>query len=39
MQRFRNILLVLNPEAQGTAALEKTVSLARKNGSRLTLIR
>ena len=37
MQRFKSILLVLNPERQETAALDKAVSLARKNGARLTL--
>jgi universal stress protein E len=37
MQRFKNILLVLNPEAQETVALDKAVSLTRQNGGRLTL--
>jgi universal stress protein E len=37
MQRFRNILLVLNPEVEGTAALDKAVALARQNKGRLTL--
>ena len=37
MQRFKNILLVLNHEGQETAALDKAVSLARQNGARLTL--
>jgi nucleotide-binding universal stress UspA family protein len=37
MQRFRNILLVLNPEVQETAALDKAVSLAKQNEARLTL--
>ncbi|HHJ15380.1 MAG TPA: universal stress protein, UspA [Gammaproteobacteria bacterium] len=37
MQRFKNILLVLDPEAQETAALDKAVSLARQNAARLTL--
>jgi len=37
MQRFKNILLVLNPEVQEIAALGKAVSLARQNGGRLTL--
>jgi len=37
MQRFKNILLVLNPETEGTAALDKAVRLARQNGARLTL--
>lgn len=37
MQRFKNILLVLDPEVQGTAILDRAVSLAKKNGARLTL--
>ena len=37
MQRFRSILLVLGPDGQETVALEKAVSLVRKNGGRLTL--
>lgn len=37
MLRFKNILLVLNPEQKETAALDKAVSLARKNGARMTL--
>ncbi len=37
MQRFNNILLVLNPEEQETAALNKAVLLARQNDARLTL--
>jgi len=37
MQRFKNILLVLEPESQETAAFEKAVSLARQNDARLTL--
>jgi hypothetical protein len=35
MQRFKNILLVLNSDLQETAALDKAVSLARKNRGRL----
>ena len=37
MQRFKNILLVLNPEIEWRATLDKAVSLARQNGGRLTL--
>ena len=37
MQRFKNILLVLNPEVQEAAALDKAVTLTRQNGGRLTL--
>ena len=37
MQRFKNILLVLNPEVQEMAAVDKAVSLTRQNGGRLTL--
>ncbi len=37
MQQFKNILLILNVEDQETTALDKAVSLARKNGARLTL--
>ena len=37
MQRFKNILLVLNPEVEETAAIDKAVSLARQNGARLML--
>ncbi len=37
MQRFKDILLVLNPEDQVTAVLDKAVLLARQNGARLTL--
>ncbi len=37
MQRFKNILLVLNPEVEGTAAMDKAVSLAGQNDARLTL--
>ena len=37
MQRFKNILLVLNPEVEGKAALDKAMSLARQNDARLTL--
>jgi nucleotide-binding universal stress UspA family protein len=37
MQRFKNILLVLDPELEGAATLGKAVSLARQNGARLTL--
>jgi universal stress protein E len=37
MQRFKNILLVLNPEVGGKVALDKAVSLARQNDARLTL--
>ncbi len=37
MQRFKNILLVLNPETEGTAAVDKAAYLARRNGARLTL--
>ena len=38
MQRFKNILLVLNPEVQEAAALDKAVTLTRQNGGRLTLL-
>jgi len=37
MHRFKNILLVLNPEVEGKAALDKALSLARQNEARLTL--
>jgi hypothetical protein len=37
MKRFKNILLVLDPESQGTAAFDKAVSLAKQNDARLTL--
>ena len=37
MQRFKNILLVLNPEIDEKTALNKAVSLARQNDARLTL--
>ena len=37
MQRFKNILLVLNPDVEGTAAQDKAVSLARQNKARLTV--
>ena len=37
MQRFKNILLVLNPKVPETAALDIAVSLARQNRGRLTL--
>jgi len=38
MRRFNNILLVLNPEVDINATLNKAVSLAQSNGARLTLI-
>ena len=37
MQRFKNILLALNPKVPETAALDRAVSLARQNRGRLTL--
>jgi nucleotide-binding universal stress UspA family protein len=37
MQRFKDILLVLNPEMVEKAALDKAISLAKENGARLTL--
>lgn len=37
MQRFKHILLVLNPDYQDAATFERGVSLARKNKERLTL--
>ena len=37
MQRFKNILLALNPDVKQTAALDKAVALTRQNGGRLTL--
>ena len=37
MQRFKNILLILNPEVEGTVTLDKAVSLAKQNDARLTL--
>ncbi len=37
MQRFKDILLVLNPEMEEKAALDKAISLAKENGARLTL--
>ena len=38
MQRFKNILLVLDPEVESIATLNKAVSLAESNSARLTLI-
>lgn len=38
MQNFKNILVVLDPEVEATVALNQAVSLARKNGGRLTLL-
>jgi nucleotide-binding universal stress UspA family protein len=37
MQRFKNILLVLDPEVQEAATLDKAVSLAKQNDTRLML--
>jgi universal stress protein E len=37
MQRFKNILLVLNPEIEWPATLHKAISLVRRNEARLTL--
>ena len=37
MQRFKNILLMMNPEVQETATLDKAVLLARQNDARLTV--
>ena len=37
MQQFKNILLVIDPEVDGTAALEKAITLAKQNGASLTL--
>ncbi len=37
MKRFKNILLVLDPEVQEEAALDKAVSLAKQNDARLML--
>ncbi len=37
MQRFKNILVFLNPETKSTGVLDKAVQLARKNEARLTL--
>lgn len=37
IQRFRNILLVLNPDTEWTATLDKAVSLSKQNDARLTL--
>jgi nucleotide-binding universal stress UspA family protein len=37
MQRFKNIFLVLNPEVEVTATVDKAVSLARQNNARMTL--
>jgi len=37
MQRFKNILMVLNPEVDRKAALDKAVVLCRQNQARLTL--
>lgn len=37
MQRFSDILLLLNPDVQEAAALDKAVSLASQNRARLTL--
>ena len=37
MQRFKNILLVLNPDIDEKSALDKAASLARQNGAQLTL--
>lgn len=38
MQNFKNILLVMNPEADDAMSLEKAVHLIRKSGGKLTLI-
>jgi len=38
MQRFKNILVVLNPEIESVAVLDRAVLLARENGGRLTLL-
>ena len=38
MNRFKNILLVLNPEGNDDATVSLAVSLARRNQSNLTLI-
>ncbi|PHS23089.1 MAG: universal stress protein, UspA [Methylophaga sp.] len=38
MQKFNNILVVLDPETEGMAALDRAVSLAKSNGGRLTLL-
>ena len=38
MNRFKNILLVLNPEGNDVATVSLAVSLARRNQSDLTLI-
>ncbi len=32
MQRFKNILLVLNPEMEEQSSLDKAISLAKENG-------
>jgi nucleotide-binding universal stress UspA family protein len=37
MKRFKNILVILNPESEATVALDKAVKLARQNEARLTL--
>jgi universal stress protein E len=37
MHRFKNILIVLNPESKSTVALDKAAKLARQNEARLTL--
>ncbi|MBE9559215.1 MAG: universal stress protein [Proteobacteria bacterium] len=37
MKRFKNILLLLDPEVKVSAALDKAVSLATRNGARITL--
>ncbi len=38
MQRFKSILLVLDPEVESIATLNKAMSLAESNGAQLTLI-
>jgi nucleotide-binding universal stress UspA family protein len=38
MHRFKNILVILNPQTKSTAALDRAVQLARRNTAKLTLL-
>ena len=38
MQQFKNILLIVKPEVEESVALERAVSLAKKNEARLTIL-
>ena len=39
MQRFKNILLVFDPEAANEVALDRAVTLAKKNEAQLTVVK